>query len=224
MTEILIVEDDISIAVGLEDDLSLEGYSVEVAADGDTALARAREKNFALILLDVMLPRRDGFEVCRQLRRTGVQSAIVLLTAKTEESDKILGLELGADDYITKPFSSRELRSRIKAVLRRCAPDRPRIYRFGDVEVDVERCLVSRADGAVDLTLTEFKLLCALIRAQGRALTRSQLIDEAWGHGVFVSDRVVDNHILNLRKKLEPDPAEPRHIVSIRSIGYRFQP
>jgi DNA-binding response OmpR family regulator len=222
MTEILIVEDDVAIAVGLQDDLSLEGYSVEVVTSGDAATARAREKQFSLILLDVMLPHKDGFEVCRELRRTGVQSAIVLLTAKTEESDKILGLELGADDYITKPFSSRELRSRIKAVLRRCEPHPAEVFRFGEIEVHFGRCEVTRAKVPIDFTLIEFKLLCAFVRAPGLALSRQQLIDKAWGQDIFVTDRVVDNHIVNLRKKIERNPAEPRHLISIRGIGYRF--
>lgn len=222
MTEILVVEDDSAIAVGLEDDLTLEGYAVEVVTTGDAAVKRAREKQFSLILLDVMLPRKDGFEVCRELRRTGVTSGIVLLTAKTEESDKVLGLELGADDYITKPFSSRELRSRVKAVLRRCIPTQATVLRFDDVEIDLGRCEVCRNGARIELTLTEFKTLCALVRAKGLTLSRNQLIDEVWGQETFLTDRVIDNHVMNLRKKLQEHSIDPQHIVSVRGLGYRF--
>jgi DNA-binding response OmpR family regulator len=222
VTEILVVEDDSAIAVGLQDDLTLEGYSVEVVTAGDVAVKRAREKQFSLILLDVMLPRKDGFEVCRELRRTGVTSGIVLLTAKTEESDKVLGLEVGADDYITKPFSSRELRSRVKAVLRRCIPQQAAALRFDDVEIDLGRCEVFRNGARIELTLTEFKMLCALVRAKGSALSRDQLIGEIWGNGTFLTDRVIDNHVMNLRRKLDQNSINSRHIVSVRGLGYRF--
>src|SRR5262249_3930430 len=149
--EILIVEDDPVIAIGLRDDLELEGYSTEVVSTGDIAVHRACEKRFALILLDIMLPRKDGLEVCRELRRSGVDSGIILLTAKKEEADKILGLEMGADDYITKPFSSRELRSRVKALLRRCVPRETGEFHFGDIAVSFSRCAVYRGGEQIDL-------------------------------------------------------------------------
>jgi two-component system alkaline phosphatase synthesis response regulator PhoP len=222
MSRILVVEDEPRLALGLEDDLKLEGYEVEVVRDGETASRRAREQSFDLIILDVMLPRKDGFEVCRELRRAGLRTPVILLTAKTQESDKVLGLELGADDYVTKPFSPRELRARVKAVLRRAAGEVPEIYRFGDVEVDFTRCELRRAAGAVEMTPIEFKLLAAFIRHRGHTLSRDKLLDEVWGRETFVTDRVVDTHITNLRKKIEPKPSEPRFLVSVRGMGYRF--
>ena len=223
MTKILIVEDEPAIALGLRNDLKLEGYSVEVAGDGETAVSRATKIAFDLILLDVMLPRKDGFSVCRDLRRSGVKAPIILLTARTQEMDKVMGLELGADDYVTKPFSPLELCARIKAVLRRTSVEAPARYRFGNIDVDFDACVVRRQGAAVDLTPLEFKVLATLIHARGRLLTRDQLIAEVWGHGVSITDRVVDNHIMNLRRKLEENPAQPRYLVSARGLGYRFE-
>jgi DNA-binding response OmpR family regulator len=223
MTKILVVEDEPAIALGLRNDLILEGYAVEVAGDGETATLRARESEFDLILLDVMLPRKDGFAVARDLRRAGVKTPIILLTARSQETAKVLGLELGADDYVTKPFSPMELCARIKAVLRRTAIDIPDSYRFGAVEVDFARCLARRAGTSVDLTPLEFKVLVALIRSNGRLLSRDQLIGQVWGQGVSITDRVVDNHIMNLRRKLEENPVEPRYLLSARGLGYRFE-
>jgi len=222
MTSILVVEDDPGIALGLEDDLRLEGYDVEVARDGETALRRARERTFDLIVLDLMLPHKDGFQVCRELRHGGMDAPIIMLTARTQEAEKVLGLEMGADDYVTKPFSPLELRARIKAVLRRTSGDTPRIYRFGDIEVDFRRCEVRREGRVVELSSLEFKLLGAFIRSRGRVLSRDQLLDAAWGSDVHVTDRAVDNHVVDLRRKIEPDPAEPRYITSVRGMGYRF--
>jgi DNA-binding response OmpR family regulator len=222
MKRILVVEDEPGIALGLEEDLTLEGYGVEVVADGDTAVLRAREGRFDLILLDVMLPRKDGFQVCRELRRSGVNTPLILLTARAQEAEKVLGLQLGADDYVTKPFSPLELRARIEAVLRRAsgvaAPD---TYTFGDVGVDFARCEVRRGGKAVEITPVEFKLLAAFIRHRGRVLSRQQLMDQVWTDTVC-GDRVVDTHVSNLRKKIEPDPSEPRYVMSIRGMGYRF--
>ena len=222
MARILVAEDEPSIALGLEDDLKLEGYEVEVARDGETASRRAREQSFDLIILDVMLPHKDGFEVCRELRRAGLRTPVILLTAKTQESDKVLGLELGADDYVTKPFSPRELRARVKAALRRAGGEIPEIYRFGDVEVDFTRCQLRRAGAAVETTPIEFKLLATFIRHRQRALTRDRLLDEVWGRETYVTDRVVDTHITNLRKKIELKPSEPQFLISVRGVGYRF--
>ena len=225
MTRILVVEDEPGIALGLEDDLRLEGYEVEVSGDGITALRRARDAPFDLIVLDVMLPGKDGFDVCRELRRGGDRTPILMLTAKAQEAEKVLGLELGADDYVTKPFGTRELRARIKALLRRAGGeqgDQPRSYRFGDVEVDFRRGELRRGGEAVEVTPIEFKLLGTFIRARGRVLSRDQLMDAAWGPGTFASARVVDNHIANLRKKIEPDPAQPRYLRNVRGLGYRF--
>src|SRR5215469_3042869 len=172
MTRILVVEDEPGIALGLEDDLKMEGYEVETVADGIAASRRAREGRFDLILLDIMLPGKDGFEVCRELRRHGLKSPIVMLTAKTQEAEKVMALELGADDYVTKPFGTRELRARIKALLRRAAGEvETDSYRFGDVEVDFARGEVRRRGSAVDLTPIGFKLLGLFIRARGRVLS-----------------------------------------------------
>lgn len=221
MKRILVVEDEPGIALGLEEDLTLEGYGVEIVADGDVAVRRAREGPFDLIVLDVMLPRKDGFQVCRELRRTGVSTPIILLTARSQEAEKVLGLQLGADDYVTKPFSPLELRARIEAVLRRGAAPASEVFRFGDEEVDFARCELRRNGTLVDLTAVEFKLLAAFIRSRGRVLSRQQLLDQVWAD-TNCGDRVVDTHVSNLRKKIEPDPAEPRYLVSVRSMGYRF--
>jgi DNA-binding response OmpR family regulator len=223
MTRILVVEDEPGIALGLEDDLRLEGWEVEVAPDGVVGAKRAREQQFDLILLDVMLPGKDGFDVCRELRRAGLRTPIIMLTAKAQEAEKILGLDIGADDYVTKPFSPKELRARIRAALRRNTESaKPDVYRFGDVEVDNARCEVRRAGSVVDVTATEFKVLSAFIRNRGRVLNREKLLNEAWGQDTFLTDRVVDTHIVALRRKIEPDPAEPRYLISVRGVGYRF--
>jgi two-component system alkaline phosphatase synthesis response regulator PhoP len=222
MKRILVVEDDTAIAFGLQVDLKNEGYDVYVESNGERALQRVRREAFDLILLDVMLPGKDGFEICRDLRRKGSKIPIIILTAKTQEAEKVLGLELGADDYITKPFSPRELRARVKAALRRTAEDEARVFRFGDAEVDLERCELKRAGLPVELTALEFKLLAALVRKGGKVLSRDQLLDLVWGPSAFVTDRVVDNHVVTLRKKVEPDPSKPRYIVSVRGLGYRF--
>lgn len=221
MPRILIVEDDADIAMGLQDDLRAEGYETVVVGDGETAAVRALEPGWDLVLLDVMLPRKDGFDVCRDLRRAGVATPIILLTAKTQEAEKVLGLELGADDYVTKPFSPRELRARVKALLRRTtgAAD---IYRFGDVEVNFARAEVRRGGRDVEITPLELKLLDVFIRRRGRVLSREQLLDAAWEPGVHVTDRAVDAHIVNLRRKIESAPAAPRFVVSVRGLGYRF--
>ena len=224
MARILVVEDEPSLALGLQEDLSIEGCEVEVARDGETALHRALAGSFDLIVLDVMLPKKDGFEVCRQLRREGARVPILMLTAKTQESDKVLGLEIGADDYVTKPFSGRELRARIKALLRRTVGDVADIYRFGDVEVDFARCELRRGGEVVEVTPVEIKMLAAFVRQPGRVLTRDQILSDVWGRGTFVTDRVVDAHVVNLRRTIEPVATEPRHLVSVRGIGYRFDP
>ena len=223
MTSILVVEDEPGIALGLEDDLKMEGYQVEVVSDGLTACRRARETAFDLVLLDVMLPGKDGFEVCRELRRSGLRTPILMLTAKTQEAEKVIGLELGADDYVTKPFGTRELRARVKALLRRAFPEQgPPSYSFGDVDVDFARGELRRGGHPVEVTPIEFKLLALFIKARGRLLTRDQLLDGAWGPGTFASDRIVDNHIANLRRKIEPDAAKPRYLRNVRGLGYRF--
>lgn len=223
MIRILVVEDEPGIALGLEDDLKMEGYEVEVIGDGATAARRAQESVFDLILLDVMLPGKDGFEVCRELRRAGLRTPILMLTAKTQEAEKVMGFELGADDYVTKPFGTRELRARIKALLRRAGGEEAiACYRFGDVEVDFQRGELRKSGTAVELTPIEFKLLALFIRGRGRVMSRERLLAGAWGPDTFASDRIVDNHIANLRRKIERDPGNPQYLRNLRGLGYRF--
>jgi DNA-binding response OmpR family regulator len=222
MPKILIVEDEPSIALALEEDLRHEGYKTELVSDGEAASRSGVSREFDLILLDVMLPKRDGFEVCRQLRRAGVDTPILLLTAKTQEAEKVLGLDAGADDYVTKPYSARELRARIRAHLRRGSRQATAVYRFGDAELDFNRCELRRAGTIVELSALEFKLLSAFVRHSGCLLTRTQLLDEVWGRDTHVTDRVVDNQVTNLRKKIEPEPDRPRYLIALRGLGYRF--
>jgi DNA-binding response OmpR family regulator len=222
MKRILIVEDEPSIALALEDDLRREGYDTQVVSDGIEAARQATSHPFDLILLDVMLPGKDGFDICRDVRRAGIDTPIVLLTAKTQEAEKVLGLELGADDYVTKPYSARELRARVKAHLRRGAGQMAEICRFGDAELDFTRCELRRKGKVVELSALEFKLLGAFARRSGRLMTREQLLDDVWGKDTHVTDRVVDNQVTNLRKKIEPDPEHPRYLVALRGLGYRF--
>lgn len=227
MAKILVIEDEPGIAFGLESDLQTEGYDVAVVGDGVEAVRRARAETFDLILLDVMLPNKDGFEVCRELRRGGLKTPIILLTAKTQEAEKILGLDVGADDYVTKPFSPRELRARIRALLRRAAPDPgngpgAEVFRFGACELDMLRFELRRGGQCIDTTATELKLLAAFVRNRGRLLTRERLLDEVWGKGIAITDRVIDNHIVSLRRKIEDEPSAPRYLISVRGAGYRF--
>ena len=217
MQRILIVEDEPEIARALEDDLRLEGYEVEIACDGPSGAARGREPGLDLILLDVMLPGKDGFEVCREIRKAGVNTPILFLTARTHETEKVLGLDLGANDYITKPFSPRELRARIRARLRDSNPPQPDVLRFADVEVDEDRAEVRRAGQLIEITPLEFKLLLTFLRNRGRVLSRDKLIDLAWGLDTYVTGRAVDAHIVNLRRKVGSES-----IASIRGMGYRF--
>jgi len=227
MEKILVVEDEPGIAFALETDLRTEGYDVSVVVDGNEAVKRARSESFDLMLLDVMLPGKDGFEVCRELKRSGLKTAIILLTAKAQETEKIVGLDTGADDYVTKPFSPRELRARIRAVLRRAKSESEKnepqtVFRFGPFELDLTRFELRRDGRPVDTTTTELKLLGALARNRGRVLTRDRLLDEVWGKSISVTDRVIDNHIVALRKKIEDEPGAPRYLVSVRGVGYRF--
>ncbi len=221
---ILIVEDEPTIATGLRDDLELEGFAVDVVDDGKVALRRILEDKFDLVLLDLMLPGMDGLDVCRQARSKGDRTPVIMLTAKGQEVDKIVGLELGADDYITKPFSRREVLARIKAVLRRShdAPEPNTTLRFADITVDTGRCEVSRRGERIDLTATEFKLLQVFLQHRGRVLTIDDLIREAWGRDAILTDRVVYTHVHHLRSKLEENPQKPRFLIGVRGIGYRF--
>lgn len=217
MARILIVEDEPEIAAALAYDLKLEGYEVEVACDGEIASSRGREPGWDLILLDVMLPKMDGFDVCRELRKAGVRTPILFLTARTHEAEKVLGLDLGADDYVTKPFSARELRARIRARLRSSQPETEDVLRCAGLEIDTARAEVRKAGGKVEVTSQEFKLLLTFAKNRGRVLSREQLIDLAWGRDTYVTDRAVDAHIVNLRRKLGQEL-----IASVRGMGYRF--
>jgi DNA-binding response OmpR family regulator len=225
MTErILVVEDEPTIATGLRDDLELEGFVVEVADDGKAALSRILEGKFDLVLLDLMLPGMDGFAVCREARLKGNRTPIIMLTAKGQEVDKVVGLELGADDYVTKPFSRRELLARLKAVLRRGREDSRsgEIYRFADITVDIGRCEVSRRGEKIDLTAVEFKLLRVFLEHRGRVMSIEELLREGWGDDAVLTDRVVYTHVNHLRNKLEENPQKPRFLIGLRGIGYRF--
>ncbi len=222
MTRVLVVEDEPGIALALETDLALEGYEVEIVSDGRIASQRARGEQFDLILLDLMLPGKDGLDVCREVRKAGVRTPILILTAKAQEAEKVLGLELGADDYVTKPYSPLELRARVKALLRRAEGTVPDIYQFEDLEVDFSRFELRRAGAPISLTRLEFKILAALIKCRGQVVSRDRLLDLVWGEETYVTDRVIDNHVANLRKKLECHPGSPRFLTSVRGIGYRF--
>jgi|SRR4051794_26367655 DNA-binding response OmpR family regulator len=223
MPRILIVEDEPAISFGLELDLKTEDYEVEVVEDGEAAVRRGREGAFDLIVLDLMLPKKDGFEVCRELRRGGIRTPILILTARSQEAEKVMGLDLGADDFVTKPFSPKELRARVRALLRRGTAEEPRErYCFGDVELDFARGEVRRGAAVVEMTPLEFKLLAAFVKNRGRVLSRDRLLDLVWGAETFVTQRVVDNYIVTLRKKLESEPAVPRFLVNVRGQGYRF--
>jgi DNA-binding response OmpR family regulator len=227
---ILIVEDERAVARGLEYGLRQEGFETLWAASGRQALDLARSADPQLILLDIRLPDLSGFDVCRQLRAEGKRQPILMLTARDEETDKVLGLELGADDYVVKPYSLREVISRVRALLRRAYGDlaaKPSAGRivFGDVSLDMERLEVSRGSQTIYLTPIEFRLLRYLASHPGRPFTRSELIEAVWGYESDVGqDRTVDVHIRHLREKLEEDPANPRWLVTLRGVGYKFQP
>ena len=223
MARILIVEDEPNILLSLQEDLARQGHVTEVATDGQVGLQRGRTAEWDLILLDVMLPKLDGFDVCTELRRAGIRTPIIMLTARTQEVEKELGLDSGADDYVTKPFGLRELRARIRAQLRRSAPVDVRVFRFGDCEVDFDRAELRRGGRAVELTPLELRLLAAFQRNRGRVLSRAQLIDAAWGTGTAITDRAVDTHVFNLRRKIEVEPASPRFLLGVRGLGYRFE-
>jgi DNA-binding response OmpR family regulator len=225
MARILLVEDEPSIAAGVRDDLVYEGYSVDVVADGCAAASQGLQGQYDLILLDLMLPRKDGFTVCRELREAGVRTPVIMLTARGQEADKVLGLEFGADDYITKPFSRRELQSRVKAALRRGAMTAAaplRVYEFDGLRIDFQRCELQKDERPVDVTALELKLLRALIAHRSEVMTIDQLCEAAWGKDVFITNRVVYTHMNNLRKKIETDPQNPRHLITVRGVGYRF--
>ncbi len=221
---VLVVEDDQSIAVGLRINLEKEGYKVLVEDDGAVGLERARDARPDLLIIDVMLPNKNGFEVVDTLRREGFSMPIIILSARTGEMDKVTGLELGAEDYVAKPFSLAELLARVRAALRRGPPvSRSRApITFRDVVVDVDAREVRRAGAVVEMTATEFDVLLCLVEAKGRALSRDAIFNKVWGPGHHGTPRTIDNFIQQLRAKLEINPQEPKHFHTVRGVGYRF--
>jgi len=222
MTRILIVEDEPDLVLSLTEDLGRQGYAVGHAPDGPSGLAMARRGGWDLIVLDVMLPGLDGFDVCAELRRGGVDTPVIMLTARSQIAEKELGLDSGADDYVTKPFHVRELRARIRAQLRRRESPQGRVIHFGDCDVDFDRAELRRNGSPVAITAQELRLLEAFLRNRGRVLSRDHLIAAAWGHGAAITDRAVDTQVWSLRRKIEPDPAAPRYLLGVRGLGYRF--
>jgi two-component system alkaline phosphatase synthesis response regulator PhoP len=221
---ILIVEDEPAMVAGLRDNFEYEGYEVISAHDGVEGLERALKEEPDLIVLDVMMPRMSGLDVCKQLKTQKPSLPIIMLTARGQEVDKVVGLELGADDYVTKPFSIRELMARVKAVLRRATPaaTAPEVYRFSDVEVNVRRNEVLRNGARIELSAKEFALLAYFITHPAETLSRDRLLDAVWGYENYPNTRTVDTHIVHLRQKLEPHPEEPRFILTVHGTGYKF--
>jgi DNA-binding response OmpR family regulator len=225
MEKILIIEDEESILMALEDDLRIEGYQVSSANDGLKGLTMAKEQEYDLIILDIMLPEMNGFEVCKQLRQAGITTPILILTAKSQEVDKVLGLELGADDYVTKPFSPRELLARVNALFRRMKQIQQGIeqYHFGDVVVDFKKYEAEKGGLPIYMTVLEFAILHFLIKNKDQVVSRDSILDKVWGDSVYVYPRTVDTHIVHLRKKVEDDPENPKYIIGVRGIGYKFK-
>lgn len=224
MTKILIVEDEPNMVAGLRDNFEFEGYEVMSAADGAEGLARAISDSPDLVLLDVMMPKMSGLEVCKQLKAKRPSMPIIMLTARGQEVDKVVGLELGADDYVTKPFSIRELMARVKAVLRRShtLPKEEDRYSFGDTEVDLKKCRVTRAGKEIEISGTEFELLKYFVVHAGEILSRDRLLEDVWGYDRYPTTRTVDAHLVRLRQKLEPNPEQPRFFLTVHGTGYRF--
>ncbi|HLA09455.1 MAG TPA: response regulator transcription factor [Pyrinomonadaceae bacterium] len=221
---ILIVEDEPAMVQGLRDNFEYEGYEVISAGDGLEGLERAMGDDPDLVVLDVMMPRMSGLDVCKQLKVKRPGLPIIMLTARGQEIDKVVGLELGADDYVTKPFSIRELMARVKAVLRRVSPHAPAadVYRFSDVEVNIRSNQVLRGGSPVDLSAKEFALLAYFVAHPAETLSRDRLLDAVWGYENYPNTRTVDTHIVHLRQKLEPNPEEPRFILTVHGSGYKF--
>ncbi|MBN2087967.1 response regulator transcription factor [candidate division KSB1 bacterium] len=225
MPRILIIEDEPDMAAGLKDNFEFEGYEAVIANDGESGLALALSRSPDLILLDIMLPKKSGLDVCRELRMRKNKTPIIMLTAKGQEIDKVLGLELGADDYITKPFGVRELLARVKAVLRRYSDqdkNATQSITMGRLTLNFQYYEAADPDGPVKFTHREFELLKYFHENMGKTITRNELLNKVWGYESYPTSRTVDNHILNLRKRLEPDPAHPRHILTVHGMGYKY--
>jgi DNA-binding response OmpR family regulator len=230
MITVLAIEDDPAILRGLSDNLRFEGYDVVTATDGETGYQLQRQHKPDLILLDLMLPRMSGLELCRKLRGEGIQTPILMLTARSEEPDRVLGLDLGADDYVTKPFSVRELMARVRALLRRSQPGAeggpglPDELRFGEAEIDFRSYEALFGGKLVEMTRKEFAVLRFLASRAGEVVTRDELLNEVWGYESYPSSRTVDNHVAGLRAKLERDASQPEHIKTVHGVGYKFVP
>ncbi len=226
MTHILVVEDDPAILRGLADSLRRESYEVLTAADGEAAWRIVEHKSPDLVILDLMLPKLSGYEVCRKMRNKGINTPILMLTARGEEADRVLGLDLGADDYVGKPFSLRELLARVRALLRRSQPVRPLLdeLRVDNAVIDFRSYEARKAGLPLEMTRREFQLLRALASRPGEVITRSELLDQVWGLEVYPTTRTVDNHVAGLRAKLEVDPSQPAHLLTVRGVGYKWAP
>jgi two-component system alkaline phosphatase synthesis response regulator PhoP len=224
MKRILVIEDDSAIAKGLVTALEEEHYSVSIAADGEKGYETAKRENYDLIILDIMLPNKNGMDVCRDLRKDGIHAPILMLTSKKEEMDKVLGLEFGADDYVTKPFSVRELKARVKALLRRKAEIKKDMeeYSFGSVHVDFKKQEAVKKNKQLKLSSKEYEILKYFIIHEGEVVTRDMLLDGVWGYENFPTTRTVDNYILSLRKKIEDTPSKPKHLLTVHTSGYKF--
>ncbi|MBL8189359.1 MAG: response regulator transcription factor [Acidobacteria bacterium] len=223
--KVLIVEDDQAMAVALRDGFEYEGYTVQVARDGAVGLKLASDRDLDLIVLDVMLPKMSGFDVCKQLRSTGNETPIIMLTARGQEIDKVVGLKIGADDYVTKPFSFMELMARVEALIRR-SNRKPEHsvdeFKFGDVMVNFKRFEVSKAGQPIEMSPREFNILKYFIEHRGEVITRDQLLDSVWGYGSFPLTRTVDMHIAKLRQKIEDTPHDPKFVITVHRVGYKF--
>jgi DNA-binding response OmpR family regulator len=228
MKKILIIEDDLAILRGLKDNLEYESYEVTTATDGEKGYCFIREKKPDLVILDLMLPKMSGYELCRKIRAEGNTTPILMLTARGEEVDRILGLDLGADDYVTKPFSVPELLARIRALFRRVHLSKsgglPDTLEFGDVLIDFKRFETKKAGSALDLSRKEYGVLRLLAAKTGEVVSRDELLDEVWGYNQFPTTRTVDNHVALLRSKLEDDPADPKYLITVHGVGYKLLP
>ena len=226
MSRILVIEDDPAILRGLNETLKRESYEVLTAADGEAGYRLVREKNPDLVILDLMLPKLSGYEICRKMRSDGVQTPILMLTARGDEGDRVLGLDLGADDYVSKPFSLRELMARVRALLRRARPAPALLnqLRVNDATIDFRSYEARKGGEPLEMTRREFQVLRVLASRPGEVISRSELLDQVWGLDAYPTTRTVDNHIASLRSKLEGDPAEPVHILTVRGVGYKWVP
>jgi len=224
METVLIIEDDPTMLIGLRDNFEFKGYKVVTAADGERGLKAALNAKPDLILLDIMLPKINGYEICRLIREQKLDMPIIMLTAKGEESDVVLGLNLGADDYVTKPFSIKELLARAAAFLRRAKKEVQDVYEFGGLQLDLVARRLTRKHKEIELSPKEFNLLEYFVKKPGRALTRDEILNAVWGYDCVVTSRSIDRFVTTLRNKIEPDPAKPMFIHTIRQVGYRFEP